>query len=81
MWSWLGLFWAIVGVVFLGFIPTGVVYYVLMLAFGPLLAIGMTRFGRSTAGQFFIGAMGLLIALILSAILAFSVYLLIVSIE
>ena len=73
LWDWLGLFWAILATVFLGFIPTGVIYYVLMLAFGPLFAMGMTRFGQSTTGQFFIGAMGLIISLILSAILILSV--------
>ena len=75
IWGWLGLGWAIVGTVFLSFIPAGIMYWVLMLVFGPLVALGMTKFGRGTSGQFFVVAMAMLVSLLITAILVGSVVL------
>ena len=75
IWEWLGLGWAIVGTVFLSFIPAGIMYWVLMLVFAPLVALGMTEFGRGTSGQFFVVAMAMIVSLLITAILVGSVVL------
>ena len=74
LWWWLGLFWAIVGTIILGWIPTAVTYWILILVFGPLIAFGSTKLGRSGSGQFFIGAFATILALIFLAFLALVVY-------
>ena len=75
LWAWLGLGIAIAGTVFLSFIPLGIMYLLLMLVFGPLMALAMTTLGRRAAGRFFVVATSLVISLVIAAILVGSVVL------
>ncbi len=73
IWSWLGLFWAIAATIVLGFIPAAILYWLILLAFGPLTILSFAIFGRNTAAQLFVGGMGVVIGLLLSVILVGSV--------
>ena len=73
LWNWIGLFWTILATIFLYWIPATIMYWIVLLAFGPLTIISMTALGRSTAGRLFFGTIGFIVALVLSAILVVSV--------
>ena len=73
LWAWLGLFWAIAGSIFFGFIPLAIAYYAQMFAFGSLIAFGVSRWGRTRNGQFLVGGMGVVLSLLTSAVLVLSI--------